>query len=69
MAAAPLGSCLNDPTQAKCDTPTRIVAMPDGGTTTAESAALFPFCSVYATSLVKSPATRAPTGVLVYVHR
>jgi hypothetical protein len=26
MAAAPIGSCLNDPTQSKCDTPTEIVA-------------------------------------------
>src|SRR4051794_15245574 len=26
MAAAPAGSCLNDPTQAKCDTPKAIIA-------------------------------------------
>jgi hypothetical protein len=65
MAAAPPGSCLNDPTRAGCDTPKAIVAddqlMPDGSTGYAQAtpgsarAAQIGFaCFVRATDLVKS---------------
>lgn len=79
MAAAPAGSCLNDPTQAKCDTPERIVAdgqaRLDGGTSfanvepataslTTDVAAAMNTCWVYATSLVKSTGKARAYGKL-----
>jgi hypothetical protein len=68
MAAAPVGSCLSDPTQATCDTPTAIVAdgqpLPDGSMgyaessiaapTIADAAVAFPQCFIRATAPYKS---------------
>lgn len=78
MANAPLGSCLNDPTQSDCDTPTAIVAdgraFSDGSTGYADMAAPtavlaqpaesagVPQCFVHATNLSKSTGSARAYG-------